>query len=232
MSEADQAYVRIQLTQGKFAIIDSFNLDKVNQYQWSVHSSTNGFYAVGRVHVDGVMRLVRMHRWLMGNDSPLFVDHADGDTLNNTIKNLRFATPQQNVQNRRACKKNPTQVKGVRWDDRRNVWVASIRHNKKGQFIGHFDSLEEAASAYRLKELEIFGSFATRPRQFPTSDHLPIAPKIGRKVAKSGLRGTYKHGDKWVGFMTIKGKGIYLGTFDTAEEAHEAWKAKKAVQHQ
>ena len=45
----------------------------------------------------------------------------------------------------------------------------------------------------------------------------------------SGLRGVLRHGDKWKAQRQVNGMKRHLGIFDTAAEAHEAWKQAKAA---
>lgn len=46
-----------------------------------------------------------------------------------------------------------------------------------------------------------------------------------RKDNSSGFKGVYwdKRGEKWVARVCLNGKAIYLGSFDTPEEAHAAY---------
>jgi hypothetical protein len=46
-----------------------------------------------------------------------------------------------------------------------------------------------------------------------------------RGNAASGLKGAYRHKDKWRASISINGKNILLGVFATAEEAHDAYKS-------
>lgn len=56
---------------------------------------------------------------------------------------------------------------------------------------------------------------------------------IGRADNTSGYRGVswYKPLNKWVANICVKGKAIYLGYYDTPEEAHEAYLCAKRTYH-
>lgn len=63
---------------------------------WRAFRANNGYYAATSVSRNGKKKLVLMHRVIMGleNGYPRCVDHANGDTLDNTDQNLRIATQQ------------------------------------------------------------------------------------------------------------------------------------------
>jgi len=52
-----------------------------------------------------------------------------------------------------------------------------------------------------------------------------------RSHNRSGLLGAYKSRNKWNARITVDGKSIYLGVFDTAEQAHVAYVSAKRLYH-
>lgn len=50
-------------------------------------------------------------------------------------------------------------------------------------------------------------------------------------TSTSGLKGAVRHNGKWRGKVTFGGKSYHLGTFETAEEAHEAYCIKAKELH-
>ena len=50
--------------------------------------------------------------------------------------------------------------KGVHWERRRSVWVASIKVNRRGVFLGQYADPAEAARAYDAAARHHFGEFA------------------------------------------------------------------------
>lgn len=72
--------------------------------------------------------------------------------------NVRWATrPQQQI-NQRRKKTNSVGYKGVRMQNRR--YVARISYQNSTTHIGRYDTPEQAAEAYNLKALELYGEFA------------------------------------------------------------------------
>jgi len=76
------------------------------------------------------------------------IDHRDRDALNDSKSNLREATRQQNLQNRRKPKDCSSKYKGVYWEDSRKKWKAGIRINKVLKFLGRFDKELDAHEAF------------------------------------------------------------------------------------
>lgn len=82
------------------------------------------------------------------NFLPEFVDHIDGNKLNNKIENLRQVTASQNQQNRNKTKFNKSGYKGVSLHKRDNLYRARLTINNKEKIIGYFKSPEDAYNAY------------------------------------------------------------------------------------
>lgn len=96
---------------------------------------------------------------------PKYIDHIDGDPLNNNINNLREATSQENNWHRKKIKSingKPTssKFKGVSWDKSRNKYVARIRIDGKSKNLGRFVSETDAAKAYTIAAIKHRGEFA------------------------------------------------------------------------
>lgn len=117
-----------------------------------------------RVRVDG--KYFYIHRliwWLLtGKEVPedLFIDHIDGNRLNNLITNLRLATALENQYNKARQDNGTSSYKGVWFDKAKDVWKASIRFKEKRHYIGQFSSELDAALAYDEYARRIQGEFA------------------------------------------------------------------------
>jgi AP2 domain len=94
----------------------------------------------------------------------LYVDHRNGDGLDNQRHNLRPATQPENLANT-GSRGGTSRYKGVSWDRRRNKWRAGIMNNRQLYHLGMFTDEDEAARAYDAAAIELQGEFA-RPN-FP-----------------------------------------------------------------
>lgn len=104
-----------------------------------------------------------VHRivWLMHHGNlPKFIDHIDGDRLNNKIENLRSCTATENSCNTKIRKNNTSGIKGVCWFKPQKKWKARLNFNKKEYFFGYFLTKEEAESALIIARSELHKEFA------------------------------------------------------------------------
>ena len=151
----------IELTQGKIAIVDEEDFERLSKYKWCTRKGGNTFYAIRwGPRVDGKRRVILMHREILGlKPGDPDVDHRDGNGLNNQKKNLRIATKSQNAMNQQKTR-GTSRFKGVYWHKPSKKWRARICVNGEQKQLGHFMDEEEAARAYDEKAREIFGEFA------------------------------------------------------------------------
>ena len=91
---------------------------------------------------------------------PEYVDHIDGNGLNNRIENLRPATLSQNKANQKTYSNNTSGVKGVYWCKPKNGWVAQISYNNQRRTLGKFETKELAAEFLQLVRNELHGRYA------------------------------------------------------------------------
>ena len=159
----------IPLTKGLFAVVDAADYDWLSQYKWTAQMSGGKVYAV-RNHKG---KAILMHREIMQPPDDMVVDHIDGSGLHNCRRNMRVCTRQQNLCNTRP-RGGRSQYKGVRWETRRNKWVAEITCKGKRYYLGYFDDEIEAAKAYDRKARELFGPFARL--NFPDEAPAPAGP--------------------------------------------------------
>lgn len=102
---------------------------------------------------------VLLHRVLMSPPPSLFVDHKNGNGLDNRRENLRLATREQNGMNRLRGKRGKSGFIGVYPNCGR--WRAMVATETKRINIGQFDTPEEAARARDALAVSVYGEFAT-----------------------------------------------------------------------
>jgi hypothetical protein len=113
------------------------------------------------VRVDGVLYKGHRLAWAIhyGEQPPKVIDHANGDTSDNRIENLRGACQSYNSGNRRMSSNNTTGYKGV-YLDRSGKFRAQGKKYQKVAYLGMHKTSKDAAEAYNLWAVEAFGEFA------------------------------------------------------------------------
>ena len=215
--------VRVPLTLGQFAIVDAADEELVRGFRWRTACSRGICYArTGKANAQ-----IWMHRLILGLPQGKVpeVDHINGDGLDNRRQNLRIASRIENAANTGPRRHNRSGFKGVYAN--RNGWVATFG----GQYLGFFDTAEEAALAYDTAARNARGEFA-KPN-LPSST-LAVGPRVGalRRANTSGYRGVAFRRPRagrqggWTARLTFNGRRIWLGLFATKEAAAIAWDAK------
>jgi hypothetical protein len=162
----------IELTQGKYALVDDLDYEYLMQWKWRYLQSrhVNGYaaryYYIGSGHATRIHKVVLMHRVIatrMGLDiTGQQIDHKNANDpdnkLNNQRSNLRVATNGQNGANQTLRRHNTTGYKGVYQHDAR--WQARIRAAGQYHYLGTYGTPEEAARAYDMAATAFFCTFA------------------------------------------------------------------------
>ncbi len=87
------------------------------------------------------------------------LDHINGVRDDNRIENLREASRQDNMRNRRIDHRNTSGTSGVYFLEKKRKWCARITVSRVGVHLGLFKSKEDAIAARLKAEKEIFGEF-------------------------------------------------------------------------
>jgi hypothetical protein len=154
--------VRIPLSDGSVAIIDSDDARRAAEIKWYVQT-----YRDGRKYCAGwnpqTKNRIKLHHFITGEK---YIDHRNGNGLDNRKSNLRKVTQQQNCWNSR--KRGPN---GNRPEARSRfigvyqipcgLWRARITGPDKRKIqLGCYRSEEEAGRAYDSAAVRLRGEFA------------------------------------------------------------------------
>jgi hypothetical protein len=127
---------------------------------WAILTSHGNTYALHSTNVDGKRTVVLMHRFVLGVDDSVQVDHENSNGLDNQRGNLRPATRVQNAQNRRRNKNSTTGFKGVVLDRRTGLYRARIAADGRRVSLGAFATASAAHEAYCSAAARLHGTFA------------------------------------------------------------------------
>jgi hypothetical protein len=155
-----EVYVPLSNCRGR-ALIEEADLPLVTAHRWRLDST--GYVVTSLPRVEGKNRNLHLHRLLAGLErgDGSQCDHVNRDRLDNRRSNLRVAAPHENGRNRNLYSNNTTGYKGVSFDKRSGRWEASIKVDYRKQFLGLFDSAEEAGAAYDAASVQVHGLFAS-----------------------------------------------------------------------
>lgn len=145
-------------THGKKEVLyDDEDCDKISKYRWRLHKNQAGnFYAIAHGPViNGKEKSIRMHHVIMNNS---FIDHINGNGLDNRKENLRPSNHKRNARNRQKLYKKEgilhSKYKGVTRHGKK--WRAGITVDGKYICAGRFENELDAALAYNDLAIKFF----------------------------------------------------------------------------
>lgn len=208
-----------KLNDGTKVEIDEIDLPLLEKYSWQ----SNDGYIFRSEQINRVRKRYYLHREILNAPSDMLVDHKDGNPRNNKRSNIRLCTQKENNQNRRKpITGKLSSYKGVK--PRLGKYEASIGRGKSYQYLGTFESEEEAAIAYNDKAVELFGEFANL-NDIP-EEYQDLKPRPYKGT--SDFRGVmfHKRIGKWQASIQYNKKRLHLGYFDCEREAALAYNKK------
>lgn len=151
----------IQLTKGYVALVDDEDFERVNAKKWHAWVGSRKHIYASRSEKDsqGKYKTLMMHSFIMVKTDGSTIDHKNHNGLDNQRDNLRLADMSQQNANKRMGQNLSSCFKGVR---RRGFgrWYSRIKYRGEAILLGKFETEIEAAQAYNIKAIELFGEFA------------------------------------------------------------------------
>ncbi len=149
----------ISLTRGYVALVDDEDYERVvGAGSWCASVKPKTVYALHGVRrPDGRWTTARLHNFITGLP---FVDHINGNGLDNRRENLRPANKGLNGANTPPPVTNTSGIKGVTWHKGARKWMAQIVCGGRRHYLGLFTDPVPAMFAYDAKARELFGDYA------------------------------------------------------------------------
>lgn len=140
--------------------VDEEDFEALNKYNWCLFKSEKWTYAVRTECRNGKQKTIFMHREIMNvKGKEVYVDHKDGDGLNNTKINLRVSNNRFNQYNVGKKQNSGQKYKNIRYlgGDRYQIRMRTpdgvrIHKNVKGE--------EQAVKIYNELAIKYHGEFA------------------------------------------------------------------------
>lgn len=106
---------------------------------------------------------VRIHRMIIQafkGYSDLFVNHIDGNKLNNSLDNLEYVTQRENLTHGAGLDTRSSKYTGV--CRHKGKWQTTLSYKNKTLYLGRYETEEEAHKAYldALKKYNITNKYA------------------------------------------------------------------------
>lgn len=218
-----------------FAIIDDDQFETVSKFKW--HKTHYGYAKRSRKRKVEDTKSPWMHRLIYesvyGPIESGFIDHIDRNRLNNKITNLRKVNALQNALNKGKTDKNTTGYIGVSIDKRfegKTRYIARVSINNKPKTICYTDSAREAAlirdlymSVLYPNEVVVLNIQDASPEEIESAKKALSTAKTRKSSSKFVGVQLDKRRNTWNGCIRVNDRNIYLGRFDTEEDAAKAY---------
>lgn len=149
--------IPILLKDSRIALVDDVDADLVEGVTWSLSKD----YLARSVIKDGKSVGLKLHRLVLERKlgrpikEGLVTDHINGNRCDNRRENLREVTYWENTMNGLMLSNkanNSSGHRGVVYDKNPRMikkWKVMLHHEGKAIYLGHFDTIDQAAAAYQ-----------------------------------------------------------------------------------
>ena len=149
--------MELELIQGKVAQIDDAHRPRIAFTPGKRPNWDGRWYAhAAPIGAPRSAAEVRLHNLILDLK---WVDHIDGNGLNNRRSNLKPCTNALNQQNS-GSRCGSSQYEGVSWNTRKGSWLVQFRFDGRYHYVGYFRDEDSAAHAYDAAVLPLAGEFA------------------------------------------------------------------------
>ena len=155
-----QSICEIRLTQGHVAIVDPEDFERFGKLNWCALID----FKTGNVYAARDSKTTLLHRAILDAPKGMLVDHINRNTLDCRRSNLRFATRQQNLLNRRFNRVAASGFIGVQ--KRGSRYQGAVMLSGRKHFTTTFDCPILAAAARDVLAQQLHGDFATLNFEF------------------------------------------------------------------
>ena len=171
--EGDTTIIYVEKRNGDIheILIDTEDLDRLIELDWCWHTHwqkwTKSYYAqytqyIGKIDNKLTYKYISLSRTLMNvEDSDIFVDHENHNTLDDRKENLRVTNVTPNSKNRKS--KNSNNKSGFRnVSEHDNRWIVQLQIEGKNTILKRFpmNQLEEAGAFAEEMREKYYGEFA------------------------------------------------------------------------
>ena len=170
--EVDSRGIRIDRASGIIKIplrnarrhIIAYAKASIDKYEllspYSYHAVKKGRKIYAAAYVDGAD--TSMQELVIGKKAPPGhkIDHKNGNGLDNTNENLRFATDSQNVHSQAKKEGTSSRYFGVSWAEKSKKWRSGIVCQGVIYNLGVFDNEKDAAYIFDIWDLYLYGEFS------------------------------------------------------------------------
>lgn len=147
----------IPLTKGMFVKVDDQDYEKYAVERWYAHSVRPGrFYAARK----GKTYMRYMHRDIAEAPAGVYVDHINGDGLDNRRENLRLCNNQQNNLNKKKNSNNTSGHKNIYWSKKERRWKVVVTLGGREIYGGYKKTMEEAVRSRDALVDKLCGDFS------------------------------------------------------------------------
>jgi len=216
---------------GHVALIDEADYPLVVGYRWHTRPADDRWYAYAHVPGSGKTgKNIFLHRLLMGTSPDVLIDHINRNGLDCRRENMRPATTGQNNANARKHVGSVSPYKGVSWQSRSGKWRANVACDGRRIHCGYFEHAEDAARAYDVAALALWGEYAltnSPASTYSDDDIRAFREQLNAQKGTSPYRGvrTSRNG-KWEATLFAFDVRYHLGTFDEEVAAARAYDTK------